>query len=291
MGTSTGGISLYDLRMIRLYQFKDQGFGLSVKSSIWPGSNLSGLRKRSATVASDAATGPSDVGNMVPSADAKSFKVWFRDRRKGSNDLPSLLTKFIDQAELERLNIDQLVGTALLRPYTHGFLVSLFRYEKTRLLASPIAYADARKRAFRARVKKEAESRIRSGGRPARALKWGGERQRQSGSGGEACGEGGEGVEKEGEDGWWFGDVCATAAATGEEPSVLADGRCRELFANPEYRVDVESRGLAISLCLRRPRCNAKRSKAVRADPSDRERDNEDDSDGFEDDDERIAAR
>ena len=54
-----------------------------------------------------------------------------------------------------------LIGTDLLRPYMHGYFVSLRLYEKARLLANPTAYADARERAIQARIDKAAESRIR----------------------------------------------------------------------------------------------------------------------------------
>ncbi|CAD6940012.1 unnamed protein product [Tilletia controversa] len=193
VGTSTGHTLLYDLRMNRPYQSKDQGFGLPIKSLIWPGSNLSGLRKRSAAAAAASSSdAPSDVRNMVLSADAKIIKVWNSETGENAatitppssgldlNDvhhipgtglvlgavegtqmaawyvpllgpapkwcsfLDNLTTemdaggagagsklggamggsgkgvyedfKFVDQAELERLNMAHLVGTALLRP-------------------------------------------------------------------------------------------------------------------------------------------------------------------------------
>ncbi|KAE8228009.1 hypothetical protein CF326_g7074 [Tilletia indica] len=383
VGTSTGHILLYDLRMNRPYQSKDQGFGLPIKSLIWPGSNLSGLRKRSAAIASDASIGPSDVRNMVLSADAKIIKVWHSETGENAatitppssqadlNDvhhipgtglvlgavegtqmaawyvpllgpapkwcsfLDNLTTemdggasggsklggamggkgvyedfKFVDQAELERLNMGHLVGTALLRPYMHGFFVSLSLYEKARLLANPTAYADARERALRARLEKEAESRIRSGGRAEQALKALDRKKAAAVAAG--LGEGGvesvrvnrdlakklaekaerESKRKERMAGGSAASV-ATAAATGEEPSLLADDRFRELFTNPEYQVDVESREFA----MLNPSTAAKMQRETEqggaaAESSDGEQDvDEDDDHGFEDEeDEEITS-
>ncbi|KAE8218363.1 hypothetical protein CF319_g7746 [Tilletia indica] len=76
MGTSTGGISLYDLRMIRPYQSIQSPRIPSAHQIADPTREQYRMRKRSAAVAPNASIGPSDVGNIVLSAVAKSFKVW-----------------------------------------------------------------------------------------------------------------------------------------------------------------------------------------------------------------------
>ncbi len=70
--------------------------------------------------------------------------------------------KFVDRAELERLGMSHLIGTQLLRPYMHGYFINLALYERARLLSNPTAYADARERAIKAKLEKQAESRIRA---------------------------------------------------------------------------------------------------------------------------------
>ncbi|CAD6889147.1 unnamed protein product [Tilletia laevis] len=392
VGTSTGHTLLYDLRMNRPYQSKDQGFGLPIKSLIWPGSNLSGLRKRSAAAAAASSSdAPSDVRNMVLSADAKIIKVWNSETGENAatitppssgldlNDvhhipgtglvlgavegtqmaawyvpllgpapkwcsfLDNLTTemdaggagagsklggamggsgkgvyedfKFVDQAELERLNMAHLVGTALLRPYMHGYFVSLSLYEKARLLANPTAYADARERALRARLEKDAESRIRSGGRAELALKALDRKKAAAAAAGEVAldtikvnrdlakklAEKAEKETKRKER--MAGGSAASAAmaaasdAGGKEPSLLADNRFAELFTNPDYQVDVESREFAMlnpSTAAKMDRDREQGGRGDGHDSSDGEKDDgdgDDDSDGFEDvEDDAVAA-
>lgn len=69
--------------------------------------------------------------------------------------------KFVDQSELERLGLTHLIGSPVLRPYMHGFFMSLKLYDKARLVSNPTAYADARERAIKAKMDQLAESRIR----------------------------------------------------------------------------------------------------------------------------------
>ncbi|KAK0544917.1 Small ribosomal subunit biogenesis [Tilletia horrida] len=347
VGTSTGHILLYDLRMNRPYQSKDQGFGLPIKTLIWPGSNLSGLRNRSSAAQTEySSLNSSDAQSMVLSADAKIIKVWHSESGENAatitppsaqvdlnhvhhlpgtglvlsavegtqmaawyvpllgpapkwcSFLDSLTTemdggsgagsasaagaqtkgvyedfKFVDQAELERLNMSNLVGTSMLRPYMHGFFISLSLYEKARLLANPTAYADARERALRARLEKEAESRIRSGGRAERALKaLDAEQSRRDGKGKKAAAAvttaDGKAVtvnrdlakkiaEKADKEEKKKARIAAKAnvddasaaaagAAAGGADSLLEDDRFKELFTNPEYEVDVNSREFAL---------------------------------------------
>lgn len=330
VGTSTGHILLYDLRMNRPYQSKDQGFGLPIKTLIWPGSNLSGLRKRTAAT-SDVSLNPSDTRNMVLSADAKIIKVWHAQSGENAatvtppssqadlNDvhhipgtglvlgavegtqmaawyvpllgpapkwcsfLDNLTTemdggsggasklggamggkgvyedfKFVDQAELERLNMSHLIGTTLLRPYMHGFFVSLSLYEKARLIANPTAYADARERALRARLEKEAESRIRSGGKAEQVLKALGRKkaleQQQAQDKIKVNRDLAKKLaDKADKEQRRKERMAGSAAASGEDPgtagaerSLLEDDRFTELFTNPAYEVDINSREFAL---------------------------------------------
>ena len=49
-------------------------------------------------------------------------------------------------ALLRRLGLDHLVGTPALKPYMHGYFVSLELYDAARVIANPYAYAEHRER-------------------------------------------------------------------------------------------------------------------------------------------------
>lgn len=306
VGTSTGHVLLYDLRMSQSYATKDQGFSLPIKSLCWPGDRSSksfyeGTRSGMET--------RREAEGTVLSADAKVVKVWKKEN-PGENvvtltppssaadlndvhqvpgtglvlaavegtqmaawyvptlgpapkwcnfidtitdemdaDAPGGGTagvngkgvyedfKFVDKAELERLGMDSLIGTTLLRPYMHGYFVALGLYEKARLVANPTAFADARERAIKAKMEKEAESRIRGAGAvKGKDLKLGEnvkvnkdlaaklEKQRSRKAKKVAEAQGGDG-----------------SAAT-----LLEDDRFKELFTNPEFQVDTTTREFAM---------------------------------------------
>lgn len=145
--------------------------------------------------------------------------------------------KFVDQNELERLELTHLVGTSLLRPYMHGYFISLGLYEKARLIAHPTAYAEARQRAIEARLAREAESRVRSNaekpkiGKNVRvnrelAEKLATKRAPRAGSDEE--------------------EEASTPAADAGPSGLLHDPRFQELFTNPEFQVDENSREFAL---------------------------------------------
>ncbi|KAL1943819.1 hypothetical protein VTO73DRAFT_3637 [Trametes versicolor] len=70
--------------------------------------------------------------------------------------------KFIDRGELSKLGLDHLVGTPALKPYMHGYFVSLELYDAARVIANPYAYAEHRERMVQEKMEKLAETRIRS---------------------------------------------------------------------------------------------------------------------------------
>ena len=69
VGTNTGHVLLYDLRMDKPYTTKDQGFGLPIQSLSWPGD---------ANVDTPTRT-QSEADGKVLSADAKVIKIWDKD--------------------------------------------------------------------------------------------------------------------------------------------------------------------------------------------------------------------
>jgi len=70
--------------------------------------------------------------------------------------------KFVDRNELATLGLDHLVGTPALKPYMHGYFLSLRLYDTARAIANPFAYAEHREKMLREKMDKLAESRIRA---------------------------------------------------------------------------------------------------------------------------------
>lgn len=286
VGTNTGHVLLYDLRMDKPYTTKDQGFGLPVHSLSWPGD--CNAAAAAGNMGADAHA-RSESANKVLSADAKVIKVW--DKNTGENLVsvapPAPTTnlndvqhypgsgllfaaveatqmaawyvpalgpaprwcsfidnvtdeidgadaagvggnanayedfKFVDQAELERLELTHLVGTPLLRPYMHGYFLSLRLYERARLMAHPSAYDEAKQRAIKAKLDREAESRVRSVANRKSQRKVP------------------------------VNQALAEKLAKGdtkhkEDTGLLDDQRFKELFTNPEFQVDESSHEFAM---------------------------------------------
>ncbi len=61
-----------------------------------------------------------------------------------------------------RLGLDSLVGTPALKPYMHGYFVSLRLYDAARVIANPFVYEEHREKLVKDKMGKLAESRIRS---------------------------------------------------------------------------------------------------------------------------------
>ncbi|KAJ7910609.1 NUC153 and WD40 repeat-containing nucleolar rRNA processing-related protein [Mycena leptocephala] len=70
--------------------------------------------------------------------------------------------KFVERSELKTLGLDHLVGTPTLKPYMHGYFLSLKLYDAARIIANPFAYAEHREKLVRERMEKMAETRIRA---------------------------------------------------------------------------------------------------------------------------------
>lgn len=64
------------------------------------------------------------------------------------------------------LGLDHLVGTPALKPYMHGYFLSLKLYDTARIIANPFAYDEHREKLVRDKMEKEAESRIRAKKQP-----------------------------------------------------------------------------------------------------------------------------
>jgi ribosome biogenesis protein ENP2 len=69
---------------------------------------------------------------------------------------------FILTDNLCSLGLDHLVGTPALKPYMHGYFMSLKLYDAARVIANPFIYAEHREKVIRQKLEKLAEGRIRS---------------------------------------------------------------------------------------------------------------------------------
>jgi ribosome biogenesis protein ENP2 len=63
---------------------------------------------------------------------------------------------------LSRLGLDHLVGTPALKPYMHGYFLSLKLYDAARVIANPFAYEEHREKVLKDKMEKMAETRIRT---------------------------------------------------------------------------------------------------------------------------------
>lgn len=133
-----------------------------------------------------------------------------------------------------RLGLTHLVGTPALKPYMHGYFLSLKLYSTARLMANPNSYDEHREKLINARMEAKAESRIRARKDQPKVNKALAERLRRVEEGG---GKKGKSKDKEVEQGG------EGAAAKG---GVLSDPRFKELFENPEFEVDEQSREFAL---------------------------------------------
>ncbi|KAI0371259.1 hypothetical protein BV20DRAFT_993435 [Pilatotrama ljubarskyi] len=156
--------------------------------------------------------------------------------------------KFIDRSELAKLGLDHLVGTPALKPYMHGYFVSLELYDAARVIANPYAYAEHRERMVQEKMEKMAETRIRSrkdaGVKVNKALaeklkkeqERARKREERRAKKTQAPVEAEDAMEVDEED----------AADAGEKPSLLSDPRFAVVFQDPEFEVDENTREYAL---------------------------------------------
>ncbi|KAG8921825.1 hypothetical protein FRC00_008187 [Tulasnella sp. 408] len=152
--------------------------------------------------------------------------------------------KFVERSELTRLGLDHLVGTKACKPYMHGFFISLRLYDAARLISNPFAYEEHREQLVKEKVEKLVESRIRTSkngiaGLPqvnralAEKLQRDWEKRTSVLKRKREKADSTVGAE----------DRKNPKDTELEEPTnPLMDPRFKEMFENPEFEVDVESR-------------------------------------------------
>ncbi|KAG1730338.1 WD40-repeat-containing domain protein [Suillus lakei] len=305
VGTSTGHTLLYDIRSIRPFALKDQGYGLPIRNLTWiEGSRLAG-------------------DGMVLSADKKVVKIWDRNSPSSNfvsitpaNDLNDIhhvpgsglfLTanegiqmstyyvpalgpaprwasflenvteemedsttrsayedfKFVERSELKTLGLDHLIGTPALKPYMHGYFLSLHLYDTARVIANPLHMLNIVRNssgsgwrrwlrreyvprkaglgwagAEEVKVNKALAERIERGAEKERKKE---ERRKRRSA------KGGEDEEAMDVDVDVDADADADEAETqSEKPTLLNDPRFKDLFLNPEFAVDETTREYAL---------------------------------------------
>jgi ribosome biogenesis protein ENP2 len=136
----------------------------------------------------------------------------------------------------------------MLKPYMHGYFLSLKLYDAARLISNPFAYAEHREKMIREKMDKMAETRIRTKKEAKvkvnkalaekimrdeeRARKKEERKQKKAG----AAEKGDEEM-----------DVDDEAEAEAEEPTtVLNDPRFAKVFEDPEFAIDENSREYAL---------------------------------------------
>ncbi|KAI0040450.1 hypothetical protein FA95DRAFT_1502847 [Auriscalpium vulgare] len=154
--------------------------------------------------------------------------------------------KFVSRAELATLGLDHLVGTPALKPYMHGYFLSLKLYDAARIIANPYVYEEHREKMVQEKMEKLAEGRIRArkGQTPsvkvnkaladkvARDEERARKREEQKARKKAAHVEGdGMVVDEDGD---------------GEKKNLLNDPRFQALFEDPDFEVDEDTREFAL---------------------------------------------
>lgn len=146
--------------------------------------------------------------------------------------------------------MDHLVGTAALKPYMHGYFMSLKLYDAARVIANPFAYAEHRDKMVRDKMEKMAESRIRTkkevGVKVNKALAEKILREEEKAKKREQRKL--KKADKSVVDMAVDGMLSQSEGEQGEQekPSVLNDPRFAKVFENPEFAIDETSREYAL---------------------------------------------
>ena len=148
---------------------------------------------------------------------------------------------------MSSLGLDHLVGTPALKPYMHGYFLSLKLHDAARVIANPFVYEEHRAKVVQEKLDKLAEGRIRTRKdqvkvkvNKALAEKIANEEER-------AMRREERKRKKATEDGSAAMDVDADEPpAVEQKTSLLSDARFAALFEDPEFEVDEESREYAL---------------------------------------------
>ena len=157
--------------------------------------------------------------------------------------------KFVDRNELATLGLDHLVGTPALKPYMHGYFLSLQLYDTARAIANPFAYAEYREKVLREKMDKLAESRIRVPKNAAVSVKVNkglAERVAKQQTREKARADKKKAKQRAtATDSQEEGDADQMDVDI-EKPGLINDSRFKALFEDPDFEVDETSREFAL---------------------------------------------
>lgn len=147
---------------------------------------------------------------------------------------------------VHRLGLDHLVGTPALKPYMHGYFLSLQLYDTARLIANPFAYEEHRERMVKDKMDKMAETRIRAKkGVNVKVNKTLAEKVRKEEE--RARKKELRKVKRTDEDQMEVEEAeQEDDTGKGEKPSLLNDPRFKALFEDPQFAIDESSREYAL---------------------------------------------
>lgn len=152
----------------------------------------------------------------------------------------------MDIVFISSLGLDHLVGTPALKPYMHGYFVSLQLYDTARVIANPYAYEEHRERVVKDKMDKMAETRIRSKKdsnvkiNKALAEKVRKEEERAKKKQARKLSKAHEAEEA------MEVDEEEEKGTETDAPNLLNDPRFKALFENPEFQVDENTREFAL---------------------------------------------
>lgn len=154
------------------------------------------------------------------------------------------------------LGLDHLVGTPALKPYMHGYFLSLKLYDAARVIANPFAYAEHREKMVREKMEKMAEGRIRAkkdaGVKVNKALAEkihrveDKEKKRDERKKTRKAQKDLEAVDEMDVDENVERDAAVDGRDSDEKLTLLTDPRFTQLFENPEFAIDEASREYAL---------------------------------------------
>jgi hypothetical protein len=147
------------------------------------------------------------------------------------------------------LGLDHLIGTPALKPYMHGYFLSLKLYDAARVIANPYVYEEHRAKVVQEKLDKLAEGRIRTRKDQAKVKvnkalaekitqEEGRAKKREEGKRKKATEDGDAAMDVD-------VDVDEVPAAK-QKTSLLSDPRFAALFEDPDFEVDEASREYAL---------------------------------------------
>ena len=146
------------------------------------------------------------------------------------------------------LGLDHLVGTPALKPYMHGYFLSLKLYDAARVIANPYVYEEHHAKMVQEKVDKLAEGRIRTRKDQVKvkvnkalaekiAREEEQEKKREERKRKKTAEDGTEAMDVDHDD---------DEPASKHRTSILSDSRFAALFEDPDFQVDEESREYAL---------------------------------------------